>query len=129
MKVHIHHKGCYGIIKLFSKEKDLSPVNGITLSTYFDHHETATKRSIIRSDRIMLHKLTAQTLFCPHCYQPFLIYDGIVKNELVSPFAPLFDYISAIIFLAVPIAWIPLLIILFIGTMLQHLNNWFTERE
>ncbi len=73
MHIQIHHKGCYGIIKLFSKTKHLSPINGITMSTYFGHHEKAIKRSIIRSDRIMLHKLTTKTLFCPHCYQPFLM--------------------------------------------------------
>eukprot|EP01084_Bolivina_argentea_P175506 303912_1 len=99
------------------------------MSTYFDNHEKAIKRSIIRSDRIMLHKLTSQTLFCPHCYQPFLINDQMIQKQLVSPFAPLFDYISAIIFLAVPIAWIPLLIISLIGTILQYLNNWFTEGD
>eukprot|EP01084_Bolivina_argentea_P175512 303922_1 len=126
MKVHIHHKGCYGIIKLFSKQKNVSSINGMTMSTYFDHYEKAAKASVDRRDRIMLQKLTTQTLLCPHCYQPFLMDDKMIQKQLVSPFIPVFDYISTIIFVCIPIAWIPLSIISIIGTMMEKFSYWFS---
>eukprot|EP01083_Nonionella_stella_P048647 129924_1 len=123
------HKGCYGKIKRFSREDNLDPVDGITMSAYFDTHEKTIKRSITKHDRIMLHKLTGQTLFCQKCYQPFLNTEGMMKTQLVSPIIALFDYVSAIVFIAVPIAWIPLFIITLIGTIAKKLSDWFNVAD
>eukprot|EP01083_Nonionella_stella_P210878 763015_1 len=115
-RIKIHHTGCYGSMKLFSnpkKKKSKVNVDGITMSKYFEHYEENKKRLISRQDRIVLNKLTANTLFCPKCYHGFTNTDNKkrLEKEFVSPLVPLFDYISAIVFVAIPIAWIPILII------------------
>ena len=34
-----------------------------------------------------------------------------IENELTTPYVALLDYVSAILFVAIPIAWIPLIIL------------------
>eukprot|EP01083_Nonionella_stella_P156890 508598_1 len=119
------HKGCYGRIKRFSEDHELNPINGLSMSTYFEKYRSINKHSLPRSDKIMLNKLTAQTLFCPHCYQPFLNTDPMIEKQLASPLNALFDLMSAVVFVAVPIAWIPLLIVMFVGVVMDTIAKLF----
>lgn len=51
--------------------------------------------------------MTTTTLFCPHCYRPFLESDGKVKSKLLlrTQYRSMIDYISAILFVVTLIAW------------------------
>eukprot|EP01083_Nonionella_stella_P279695 951395_1 len=57
------HKGCYGRIKRFSEDHTLSPMDGLSMSTYFEKYRNINKHSLPRRDKVELNKLTAQTLF------------------------------------------------------------------
>lgn len=59
------------------------------------------------TDRQTLKNLTTMTLFCPHCYRPFLKSDGKVKSRLLlrTQYRSMVDYISAILFVVTLIAW------------------------
>ena len=61
--------------------------------------------------------LTGHILFCKHCYRPFLVEEG--RKELISAYSAMQDYVSAILFVVIPIAWIPLFI-LFVALMLKQ---------
>ena len=127
----IHHKGCYGRLKIFSRNNAKSSVvDGITMSTYFGHYEEHHKRSITRQDRVTLNKLTAKTLFCPSCYQAFLnTNEEELEKELVTPIVPLVDFVSVITFVIIPIAWIPLIFITGIGAAYDYIIKWFNYKD
>eukprot|EP01084_Bolivina_argentea_P148295 259303_1 len=130
-RIQIHHRNCYGDIKIISKDRKLA-VNGITMSQYFDVYEQHKKRYISRQDRITLNRLTANTLFCPHCYQSFIYNEdnkNKIEDELVTPFIPLFDYISALMFVFIPIAWIPILIIVGADALKEYLFDLFITTQ
>ena len=131
-RVLIHHKGCYGCIKIFSNENKSNEyvMDGITMSTYFGIYEEHKKSSITRQDRITLTRLTSKTLFCSKCYQAFLISDPEeLEKELVTPIVPLLDFVSSITFVIFPIAWIPLIIITGIGALKDRIFLWFDHSD
>ena len=89
----------------------------ITMSSYFERYERERRQKIEAHDRRLLMGLTGNILFCEHCYRPFLESEG--SKELISAYSAMQDYVSAILFVAIPIAYIPL-ILLFLGLMLKQ---------
>merc|ERR1712130_851706 len=82
---------------------------GITMSQYCERYENKRRQNIETKDKQLLKQLTVNTLFCEFCYRPFL--KDKVHEELTTPYVALLDYISAIIFVIFPIAWIPLILL------------------
>eukprot|EP01084_Bolivina_argentea_P286623 491712_1 len=126
--IRIHHKGCHGQIKMYSKSKSIwknnsNPVESINMEQYFDLYERYRKWSILKSDKMILKDLTSTTLFCSKCYKSFLNRNESLEKELESPFIPLFDFLSAIVFVVIPVVWIPLIIL--IG--LAAFKDWLEE--
>ena len=70
------------------------------------------KQQINPADKVLLKQLTTNALFCANCFKPFLkTPEEKVTQELVTPFIALLDLLSAICFVIIPIAWIPLIIV------------------
>ena len=129
-RVNIVHKGCYGVIKIFSKENNQSVVDAVTMSTYVSLYEDKRNRSISRQDRDALNKLTSNILFCQHCFQSFLNRDeDELEEQLVTPIVPLLDFVSTITFVLIPIAWIPLLIIAGFAALKDSIFQWFDHSD
>eukprot|EP01084_Bolivina_argentea_P150327 262534_1 len=114
----ILHKGCYGVLLLDVEDEEdknygETVCTGISMIEYLDRFERKRKQKIEINDKKLLKALTKDTLFCQHCFKPFL--KESFEHELASPYTALLDILSAIMFVVFPIALIPLLI--FFGVM------------
>ncbi len=106
----IFHKACYGhIIVQSDSEKNEYAIVGITMEKYLNRHEKHKKQKLKTSVKRVLKQLTSNVLFCECCYRSFS--KDNIRNELTTPYIALLDIISAILFVLIPIAWIPLILI------------------
>eukprot|EP01084_Bolivina_argentea_P005108 9653_1 len=103
----IHHKACYGLLILHTHGGET--YNGITMSQYLERYENKQRQKIETQDKQLLKQLTANTLFCEYCYTPF--EKNKVYKELTTAYAALLDYISALMFVIIPVAYIPMLLL------------------
>ena len=123
----IHHKACYGVLVLHTNEDDINSAGsqtfkGFTMSQYCERFETKHRQKIEIKDKQLLKQLTANTLFCEFCYRPFL-KDKAVEEELTTPYVALLDYISAITFVLIPIAWLPLIVLFTIFSFIDYIRK------
>ena len=105
----IHHKSCYGCLVYPADALRKETYRGITMNVYLERYEIGKRQQIEKKDKKLLKQLATNTLFCEYCYRPFL--KGKVKDELVTPYEALIDLISALLFIVIPVAWIPLVLI------------------
>eukprot|EP01084_Bolivina_argentea_P226684 382873_1 len=106
----IHHKRCYAelILRCQEAKTSLNTIKGYTMSKYIDLYESK-HNEINETDKSVVKTLTRDTLFCPKCHRHLDKSD--IEKHLVTPWPALLDYSSVMIFLFIPIAYIPLLII------------------
>merc|ERR1711971_846363 len=127
----IYHKACYGALILNDEKKrtrggtkHLDTFNNcITMSTYFERYERERRQKIEAYDRRLLMGLTGNILFCEHCFRPFLVTKR--KKELISAFGAMMDYVSAILFVVVPVAWILLALLFLVIWLFQKVKGLF----
>ena len=106
-----HHKACYGVWELNTNKREDGIYKGVTISNYFDKYETKRRQKLQLKSRQLLKQLTKNTLFCEHCYRPFL--KERCQQELTTSYIAMLDLISAIVFVVVPIIWFPLILLFF----------------
>eukprot|EP01083_Nonionella_stella_P109163 318001_1 len=124
-----HHKACYGLLILQSDHHQpnsaslrLQTTQGITMSTYLERYEIKLRQKVESHDKQLLKRLTANTLFCEHCFRPFL--KDNVTQQLSTPFMGSLDFISAIVFVILfPVTWFPLIIVFSVLTA----KDWVME--
>merc|ERR1712228_945658 len=118
-----YHKGCYNSIKLRVKDSlsnsDTVTIRGISMKSYIETFEDKHRTKLHKEDKILLKHLTADTLFCDQCYQPYL--ERNVDQVLMEPFRVLLDFISCFFFLFT--AYIPLCIFFIIMTFIEYLRE------
>lgn len=115
-----HHKACYGpLILLRGQNTDNETYEGIAISEYCQRYEKKRKQKIEAKDKQLLKQLAPSTLFCKFCFRPFV--EENVYDELATPYLAALDYVSAVLFVAVPIVWIPLIIFFTITAFIQWL--------
>jgi len=119
----IYHKSCHGELFVSSDTKKgrglifdkISRNYGITMREYFEKYERWRRMKVEAKDGRLLNQLTTTTLFCPHCYRPFLESVGedesLKRRLLCTAYQSMLDYISAIMFVVIPVAWIPLIVL------------------
>lgn len=86
----LYHKPCHGELIVGADTKKRrgfqSTFNknnyGITMPEYFEKYERRRRRKVEPKDRQLLKQLTTTTLFCPHCYRPFLAEES--KRRLLN---------------------------------------------
>mmetsp|Transcript_24909 Transcript_24909/g.39565 ORF Transcript_24909/g.39565 Transcript_24909/m.39565 type:complete len:121 (-) Transcript_24909:149-511(-) len=93
------------------------------MAQYFDQYEAIAKTKIELKDAQLLKRLTTDTLFCEYCYRPFSKTD--IHRELTTPYIALLDYISAITFVVIPVAWLPLVVIFSVLTVKDNIAKCF----
>merc|ERR1712129_50814 len=107
----VHHKACRGILVIDSEAtRDADhgrTLKGVTMSDYLERYEDHNRRQIESKDKQLLKRLTPNTLFCSSCFKPLLIDD--FERELISPYVALLEYVSALTFVLIPIAWLLLI--------------------
>ena len=82
------------------------------------------------NDRQLLKQLTTTTLFCPHCYRPFLEKVGNEDvGDLSTAYAAMMDYLSAIMFVLVPLAWIPLILLFAVMALKEWISDLFSADD
>ena len=123
-----HHKSCYGSMILQTdqqqKNNNIETYDGIPMSKYCDRYELKRRQKIEIKDKQLLIQLTPNTLFCKYCYRPFVPDDNDdMYNQLTTPYMALLDYISAVCFVAIPIVWIPLILLFGILAVIK----WITD--
>merc|ERR550525_550393 len=72
-----------------------------------------------------LKKLTTNTLFCKYCYRPFLHTE--VREDLIAPFRALLDLISGLMFVLLPIAYVPLVVIFSFLALKDKIISYFDD--
>ena len=83
----------------------------VNRSQYIERYEQKRRQRIESKDKQLLKQLTSNTRFCKYCYQPFSCDDEHIRRELTTPYMALLDLMSAIIFVIIPIIWIPLILL------------------
>lgn len=91
----LHHEGCYAYI---AKDGD-EPADGddsvLTLSEIAEKYEETNKFSLDPQDVALIKPLTADTLFCQHCFRPFeSMNKSNLNNKLLTPFWTLSEILS-----------------------------------
>eukprot|EP01083_Nonionella_stella_P172930 594919_1 len=119
-----YHKGCYNCIKLKVNECDrngkiTTTVRGITMKDYIYKYEHEHGVKLHLADTILLIHLTADTLFCNYCFQPYL--EDQVDKSLLHPFRVLMDVISCFAFLFT--AWLPLVLFFVLMAIIEQLKQ------
>ena len=124
---NIHHKRCYGVMIVHGKDKSksLHAVSGMSMTDYIDKFQSKHNQDLDPKDKAKLKQLTPNTLFCSHCFQPFSVSD--YEDELTSPAIALLDMLSAVTFVMVPIAYIPLVIALAILSIYDEFSEWIGD--
>ena len=72
---------------------------------------------------------STETLFCEFCNRPVPSSRKHLNKELTTPYAALLDCVSALLFVLLPIAWIPLLIILSLLAALDGIKICFDDEH
>ena len=117
-----HHKACYGpliLLRTSRQNADNETYRGITISEYCQRYEKKRKQKIEAKDKQLLKQLAPSTLFCEWCFRPFV--EENVYDELTTPYLAALDYISAVLFVAVPIVWIPLILLFTFAAFMEWL--------
>lgn len=85
----------------------------MTMKQYIQKHEENIGRNIEYRDKRLLKQLAPNTLFCSHCYRPILTSRSTekIKRAMSTEFESLLEYTSAILFVVIPIVWIPLILL------------------
>ena len=82
------------------------------------------------NDQALLKQLTStETLFCEFCNRPISSSRQHLNKELTTPYAALLDCISALLFVLLPIAWIPLLMVLSILAIIDAIKFCFDDQH
>ena len=97
------------------------------MSEYCERYEIKTRHKTDIKDKKLLKQLTSNTLFCQHCYKPFLKQN--IKNELTTPYMALIDLISAVTFVIIPIAWITLILLFSILSFKDYIFAPLTKQS
>eukprot|EP01083_Nonionella_stella_P013248 37330_1 len=124
----IHHKPCYGVMimsrRLDPQQPEKYALRGITMSQLMEQY---TQQNIDRKDKALLKRLTTKNLFCAYCYRPYLPEE--LHSELITPFMALLDLMSAVTFILVPVAWIPLISLFGFFAFLQCIGGWCSTKR
>eukprot|EP01083_Nonionella_stella_P305567 1066425_1 len=118
-----YHKGCYNCIKLRIKDDQTTTttVRGMSMKEYISTYEEVHAVKLHLADTILLKHLTADTLLCNYCYQPYL--ERQVDKQMMPPFRVLMDVISCVAFLFT--AWCPLVVFFVAMTIIEQLSQCF----
>lgn len=107
----IYHRRCYAWLKFHITDDEgrrIQTVKGITMKEYIDELEKH-ESNIDIEDKNLLKRLTTDTLFCEHCFQPFI--PGNIDSVMVSPFRVTLEIVSYVLFIFIPY---PVLIVVFV---------------
>eukprot|EP01084_Bolivina_argentea_P247463 414012_1 len=110
----IFHKACYGYLIAQPDSDDenrenIGTIAGLTMEQYFGKYEKKRRQKLKSDVKTIFKQLTTNVLFCECCYRSFS--KDNIRNELTTPYIALLDIVSAITFVLIPIAWIPLILI------------------
>eukprot|EP01084_Bolivina_argentea_P022070 40994_1 len=114
----IHHKSCYA--ELVIQNGTFRMFQGFEMSEYCRRYEDVRRQKIRSKDKKLLKQLSPDTLFCKYCVRPYSKANSNFKDELTTPFIGLLDIISAITFIILPIAWIPIILLFAIFAFQEH---------
>ena len=132
---YMFHRPCHGKLIVGDQtakqraDDDFDKNNyGLTMAEYLEKYERKRRMKVEAKDRQLLKQLTTTTLFCPHCYRPFLQNDKDDKL-MSSAYRSMLDYLSAIMFVVIPIAWIPLILLFAVLTLKEKFFEWVDSEK